>query len=155
MSNDRVEIRVDTRIKTTEKISHDRPDIMVLDKIKREITLIEVGITNQDSLITVETEKMRKYDLLANKLSQTHSCKVRIIPYVMTWDGVVTKYHKKHIKELGVTPTIEAYIQSKVLKCTLESISFDYRQGQEEKTERKPAGIESKGGDAKVKGIKA
>jgi hypothetical protein len=31
----------------------------------------------------------------------------------MTWDGVVTKYHKKHIKELGVTPTIEAYIQSK------------------------------------------
>ena len=62
MSNDRVEIRVDTRIKTTGKISHDRPDIMVLDKVKREITLIEVGITNQDSLITVETEKMRKYD---------------------------------------------------------------------------------------------
>ena len=32
----------------------------------------------------------------------------------MTWDGIVTNYHKKHIKELGLTKTIEAYIQSKV-----------------------------------------
>ncbi len=38
-------------------------------KIKREMPLIVVGITKQDSLITLEKEKMRKYDLLANKVS--------------------------------------------------------------------------------------
>ena len=38
------------------------------DKKKREIILIDVGITNQDLLQTTESEKMRKYDLLANEL---------------------------------------------------------------------------------------
>ncbi|KAI5170501.1 hypothetical protein PAEPH01_1487, partial [Pancytospora epiphaga] len=31
------------------------------------------------------------------------------IPYVMTWDGVVTKYHRRHSKDIGIT---ESYIQT-------------------------------------------
>lgn len=52
----------------------------------------------------------------------------------MTWEGIVTKLHKKHVKEIGITPEIEAYIQSRVLKKTLESVSFDYRRGIEERS---------------------
>ena len=44
----------------------------------------------------------------------------------------MTKYHKKHRDEIGIHPKIEAYIQSLVLKKTLESISFDRRRGIEE-----------------------
>ena len=47
----------------------------------------------------------------------------------MTWDGVVTKYHKRHIKELEIQPNLESYIQSLVLKKTLESISLERRRG--------------------------
>ena len=43
----------------------------------------------------------------------------------MTWDGLVTKYHKKYIKELDITNNIKAYIQSKVLKKTLKRISLN------------------------------
>ena len=50
----------------------------------------------------------------------------------MTWDGLVTKYHKKHRNEIGIQLKTEAYIQSLVLKKTLESISFDRRRGIEE-----------------------
>ena len=46
----------------------------------------------------------------------------------MTWDGLVTKHHKKYNKVLDITNSIEAYIQSKVLKKTLESISFEHRR---------------------------
>ena len=112
---------------------------MILDKGKNEITLVEIGITNQDSFVTVETEKTRKdkkrqettrkYDLLANKLGQLYKCKVKIILYVMTWEGIVTKFHKKYMKELEITPEIQAYIQSEILKCTLESISSEYTRG--------------------------
>jgi hypothetical protein len=126
------EIRVDTRIRTDIKIQNNRPDLFVLDKRRNEIMLIEVGVTNQDLLQSVELEKTRKYDLLANELSLIYKCKVRIIPYVITWDGIVTEYHKKHIGKLGVSETIEAYIQSRVLKKTLESLSFDQRRGQED-----------------------
>ncbi|KAF9763721.1 hypothetical protein NGRA_1100 [Nosema granulosis] len=75
---------------------------------------------------------MRKYDLLANELGLMYKCRTRIIPYVMTWDGLVTTYHKKYIKALGLSTSTEAYIQSRVLKKTLESISLDYRRGNNE-----------------------
>ncbi|TBU10634.1 hypothetical protein CWI38_1636p0010, partial [Hamiltosporidium tvaerminnensis] len=93
LDNEYAEIRVDTRVKTDVKIRNNRPDIFILDKKKNKITLIEVGITSQDSLQIVETEKLRKYDLLANELGLIYKCSVEIIPYVMAWDGIVTKYH--------------------------------------------------------------
>ena len=109
--------------------SNNRPDLFVYDKKRKEITLIEVGITNLDLLTKVENEKTRKYDLIANELALSYKCKVKIIPYVMTWEGLVTKYHKKHRNEIGISTKTEAYIQSLVLKKTLESISFDRRRG--------------------------
>ena len=66
----------------------------------KEITLIEVGITNQDLLTQVENKKSMTNDLVANELDLIYKCKVKIIPYVMTWEGLVTKYHKKHISEI-------------------------------------------------------
>ena len=50
----------------------------------------------------------------------------------MTWEGLVTKYHKNYRNEIGIEPKTEAYIQSLVLKKTFESISFDRRRGIEE-----------------------
>ena len=70
--------------------------------------------------------------MIANELALSYKCKVKIIPYVMTWEGLVTKYHKKHRNEIGIHIKTEAYIQSLVLKKTLESISFDRRRGIEE-----------------------
>ena len=29
---------------------------------------------------------------------------------LMTWDGVVSTHHSKHLKELGITQNIKAYI---------------------------------------------
>ncbi|TBT97996.1 hypothetical protein CWI37_1960p0010, partial [Hamiltosporidium tvaerminnensis] len=107
----------------------NRPDIFILDKKKNKITLIEVGITSQDSLQKVETKKLWKYDYLANYLGLICKCSVEIIPYVMTWDGIVTKYHNSHLKRLEIPMNVEAYIQSIVLKKTVETISFDRRRG--------------------------
>ncbi|KAK1349338.1 hypothetical protein LUQ84_001517 [Hamiltosporidium tvaerminnensis] len=49
----------------------------------------------------------------------------------MTWDGIVTKYHKSQLKKLEIPLNMEAYIQSIVLKKTVETISFDRRRGLE------------------------
>ncbi|TBU15716.1 hypothetical protein CWI38_0308p0060 [Hamiltosporidium tvaerminnensis] len=131
LHNEYTEIRVDTRIKTDVKIRNNRPDIYILDKKKNKITHIEAGITSQDSLQIVETEKLRKYDLLANELGLVYKCSVEIIPYVMTWNSIVTKYHKTYVKRLEIPMKVEAYIQSLVLKKTVETISFDRRRGLE------------------------
>ncbi|KAF7682978.1 hypothetical protein TCON_1812 [Astathelohania contejeani] len=89
MENERAEIRVDTRIRTDILIKNNIPDIFIYDKKENEIILVEVGITSQDNLQIVEREKKRKYDLLANELGSLYKAKTKIIPYVMTWDGVV------------------------------------------------------------------
>lgn len=39
-------------------------------------------------------------------------CWTRIVPYAMTWDRIVTRYHKRYTWELGVSPSIETCIQS-------------------------------------------
>ncbi|KAF7679677.1 hypothetical protein TCON_2519, partial [Astathelohania contejeani] len=106
--------------------------IFIYDKKENEIILVEVGITSQDNLQIVETEKKRKYDLLANEFGLLYKAKTKIIPYVMTWDGVVTKYHRNYLKELNIINTMEAYIQSTVLKKTLETISLEYRRSIED-----------------------
>ena len=74
-------------------------------------------------------KNLRKYDVFANELGLIHECKTRIIPYVLTWDGIVTKYHAKYRKELAVSDQIEAYIQSITLKKTLESVTMEFRRG--------------------------
>ncbi|KAF7682650.1 hypothetical protein TCON_2130 [Astathelohania contejeani] len=77
-------------------------------------------------------KKKRKYYLFANELGILYKAKTKIIPYVLTWEGVVTKYHRSYIKELGITPKIETYIQSTVLKKTLETISLEHRRNIED-----------------------
>ncbi|TBU05891.1 hypothetical protein CWI38_2685p0010, partial [Hamiltosporidium tvaerminnensis] len=54
----------------------------------------------------------------ANQLGLIYKCNVEIIPYVMTWDGIVTKYHKSHLKRLEIPMNVKAYIQSIVIKKT-------------------------------------
>ena len=46
VANENAEIRVDTRIKTDILIQHNRPDIFIHDKKRKQITLIEIRITN-------------------------------------------------------------------------------------------------------------
>ena len=121
-------ITTDTRIKTDVKIQHNRPDIVVHDKKRREILLIEVGITSQDRLQTVETEKQHKYDMLAKEMGMMYKCSTRIIPYVLTWDGIVTKHHHRHSEALGLSRHAEAYIQALAVKKTLESVSYEHRR---------------------------
>ena len=120
VANKYVEIRVDTTIKTDVKIKYNKPDIVVIDKKSKEIIIVEIGVTSIDNLQQVESKKLRKYDVLVNELGLIHECKTRIIPYVLTWDGIVTKYHAKYRKELAISDQIEAYIQSVALKKLLK-----------------------------------
>ncbi|XP_029656052.1 uncharacterized protein LOC115229930 [Octopus sinensis] len=129
VTTENVEIRVDTTLMTDIKVQHNKPDIFVFDKRTREITLVEVGITSQEMLKGVEVEKLHKYDLLAGELSQIYKAKVKIVPIVMTWEGIVSKFYKSYMDFLGVDTIPRAYIQSIVLKKTLESMLVEHRHG--------------------------
>ncbi|EQB59931.1 hypothetical protein NAPIS_ORF02501, partial [Vairimorpha apis BRL 01] len=90
----------------------------------------DVGITSFDNLRAVETEKKHKYDLHANNCGAMNGYKTRIIPYVMTWEGTTTTFHKKYRSELNLDCRTQAYIQARVLKMTLETLSMEARRGE-------------------------
>ncbi|TBU12947.1 hypothetical protein CWI38_0577p0020 [Hamiltosporidium tvaerminnensis] len=115
LMNNMIEVKNNdgTQEQFLETIRNNRPNIFILDEKKYKITLIEVGITSQDSLQIVETEKLRKYDLLANELGLIYKCSVEIIPYRLQ------------------IPMNVAHNLSIVLKKTVETISFDRRRGLE------------------------
>jgi hypothetical protein len=61
--------------------------------IKKE--KIKVEITNLDILSQLENKKIRFN-------SKLYKSKVKIIPYLMTWERLVTKLHKKHRNQIGI-----------------------------------------------------
>ncbi|XP_029654503.1 uncharacterized protein LOC115227957 [Octopus sinensis] len=72
LSTRNVEIRVDTPILTDTQVQFNKPDIFIYDRLKNEITIIEVGITSQERLKQTEVEKLHKYDLLAGELKMLY-----------------------------------------------------------------------------------
>ena len=96
-------------------LSFQTIDLIYSYKIRKKgkITLIEVEVTNQDILHTLETEKNRKHDILANEIKSIYNAKVKIIPIFMTWDGMVTTYHKKYLKEIRITNSIHTIKDTK------------------------------------------
>jgi hypothetical protein len=101
----------------------------MFDKIKKEILIVEIGITSFENLRAVEVGNKHKYDLLANHVGALNKVKTKIVSYVMTWDGLVTTYHRGHRKDINIDNRIQAYVQTKVLKMTLESLSMEARRG--------------------------
>ncbi|EQB61454.1 hypothetical protein NAPIS_ORF00974 [Vairimorpha apis BRL 01] len=78
-----------------------------------KILIVEVGITK----------------LLAYHCGAMHGYKTKIIPYVMTWEGIVTTFHKQYRNVLNIDSRTQAYIQARVFKMTLESLSMEARRG--------------------------
>ena len=109
-------------------LENNKPDLMIHDLKSNEIIIIEVGITNKRILPSVETTKGRKYEDLAGDLKlMFRPAKITLIPIVLTWDGLVTRHFSRYMRQLGISERLQAYIQTKVLKRTCESVIIDAR----------------------------
>ena len=58
--------------------------------------------------------------MLANELGQIHKAKIKMIPYVLTWDG---KYHNTYAL-MGVETNTRTYY----IVIIVESLSVDFRR---------------------------
>ncbi|XP_029654846.1 uncharacterized protein LOC115228394 [Octopus sinensis] len=129
MCNTLAEIRVDTTIPTELKIQYNKPRIFIHDKKENLIWLIEVGVTSMDNLKSVEVEKLHKYNILASELELIQKAKVKIVPIVITWDGIVSTFYCKYMELLGIEERVRSYIQTVTLEATLESMFVEYKHG--------------------------
>ena len=126
LSNNKVTIRCDVPILTHVRTEFNKPDLCVIDHVNKEITIIEVGITNSETLVEKEIEKLHKYSHLANDLLYQYEAKsARCVPIVLSWDGLVTKHFRRHAETIKLKPPLIAHIQRAIIKATSEWVIAD------------------------------
>ena len=129
LNNHNALIKSDLPLRTRTKLDYNRPDIFVLDYRKKEIIIVEIGVTNSETLVKVEIEKARKYQRLAEELKIIHGAKTAIIvPIVLSWDGIVTNHFHRHAQKIGLEKRILSYIQKLAIKSTAQFVAIDGRQ---------------------------
>ena len=78
-----------------------RPDITVVDKVKKETVIIEVVIPGDTRVCDKEREKTEKYSLLKDEIASFWQLKeVFVIPIVVGALGTITTKFEKYIKSL-------------------------------------------------------
>ena len=100
------------------EIDARRPDIVIVDKLHKEVKVIDVAIPGDVRVIEKEIEKIEKYGPLQDKITRLWDMrKVSVIPVVVSALGAVSTRFQKFLKDIRITLKIE-YAQSTTLLGT-------------------------------------
>ena len=80
-----------------------RPDIVVIDKVKKETMIIDVAIPGDTRVCDKEREKIEKYSLLKDEIARLWQMKkVVVIPIVVGALGTIKTKFENHIESSSV-----------------------------------------------------
>ena len=92
IENDKVKILWDMFIQTDRLIGARRPDIVVVDKTRKEATIIDISIPADRNIMDKEKEKIMKYQDLKTEIKRIWNMKrVRVVPVVVGALGSIPK----------------------------------------------------------------
>ena len=83
LENEKCKILCDFAIQTDEEIEHRRPDIVVIDKEKREFKIIDIAVLGDQNIKVKELEKITKYQDLRLQVQKLWNVKASVIPVVV------------------------------------------------------------------------
>ena len=80
-----------------------RPDIVVVDKVKKKTMIIDVAISGDTEVCDKEREKIEKHSLLKNKIIRLWQMKkIVVIPILVGALGTTTTKFEKYIESFGI-----------------------------------------------------
>ena len=92
------------------------PDIVVVDKVKKETMIIDVAIPGGTRVCDKEREKIEKYGLLKAEIARLWQMKkVVVIPIAVGALGTIIRKFEKYIESLGIEIRIEPVQKSTLL----------------------------------------
>jgi hypothetical protein len=126
-----IKIVCESSVATDGYIKHYKPDLVVYNKKDKVMFIIEIGFTSKGWLKQVELEKLNKYMPLAQELIKMEKACVNIMPIVITWDCLTTKFFQKYCEKLNISPTTQAHIQKTAIRETYKILTSDKINGSE------------------------
>ena len=120
----RYEIRWDQTIPTSTSIAesdgtrHNKPDVVVIDKVGGRWTMIDFAVPFDRNVAKIETEKKTRYEKLAAAVRKEQKVRVDVVPVVVGALGVVSSELVGYlVEELGVGDVV-GELQTTALICT-------------------------------------
>ena len=102
IETDQVKLLWDMCIQTDHVIQARRPDMVVVDKAKKEITIIDFAVPADKNVADKEKEKIEKYQDLKVELKRLWKMKTRVVPVVVGALGSIPKDLRHWLTELGL-----------------------------------------------------
>ena len=118
IENANYKILWDVIIQCDKEIEARRPDIVVVDKQRREVNIIDVAIPGDVRVCEKELEKIDKYKALKDEIARLWEMqKVTLIPVVVGALGAITNRFGKFMQEIGIDIRIK-HVQKAALLGT-------------------------------------
>ena len=109
------EIWWDKKVITAKVLEHNRPDVVVIDKVLKRWTMVDFSVPFDKNVVTKETEKTRKYEMLATEVTREHTVTTIIIPIVVGAMGTVSRNLAGWLRRLGIDDVLGGLQMSAVI----------------------------------------
>ena len=119
LENEKCKILWDFAIQTDEEIEHRRPDIVVIDKEKREFKIIDIAVLGDQNIKVKELEKITKYQDLRLQGQKMWDVKSTVTPIVAGAFGTVSEELENHLKTIGISIVISSLRKALLLGTAL------------------------------------
>ena len=83
IQNDRAKILWDFQFQTDKLVMANQPDIVVVDKEQKTVTVVDVAIPSDSNIRKKEHEKLEKYQGLREELEKMWGVKAKVVPVVI------------------------------------------------------------------------
>ena len=98
VENENYKLLWDFPIQTDRELVHNKPDIVIIDKVNQIVQIIDISIPSDYNVITKRNEKITKYiDLSIEIKKMWNMQKIAIIPVIIGATGTVYKTIKNEI----------------------------------------------------------
>lgn len=114
IENSKAKILWDFYIQTDKQVLANQPDIVIIDKDKKQATIIDIAIPNDYNIQDKEKEKVQKYQPLREELERIWKVKTKVVPVVVGSLGALTSAHERWLGELP-----GKYNSTTLQKCAL------------------------------------
>ena len=106
-----LELWWDKKIHVINKIEHNRPNLIIWDRKKKECKIIDFSLPLDGNVTRKEIEKVNNYVPLVNEPQQMYrDYTYKIIPVVIGTSGTVSLLLKDHLKAVGITSDITRFV---------------------------------------------
>lgn len=110
--NNDVKMYWDLPIITDRAIAHNRPDILLFNKIENKVLLLDISVPLDENVGKAYREKVLKYSELGDEIKRMWQVAgVRTIPIIISANGIVHRSLKQHLQEMNLPASVIIHMQ--------------------------------------------